>query len=248
MENQEKLYCVYKHTSPSGKSYIGITCQNPPEKRWKNGNGYKKNNPYFWNAIQKYGWDNFEHVILFNNLTRQQACEKEKEMIKIYKSNVSEFGYNLSSGGEGHTGVKLNDKAKQRISEANKGRLVGENNPLYGVRCYGEDNPFYGKTHTEEIKQLLSNIAKDRWNNEEYRLHMSNIHKESSAGENNPRAKITLQYDMEGNFIASWGCAAYAAKELKICAESITRCCRGKSKSAGGFIWRYKDEETNKQN
>ena len=45
MDNVEKTYCVYKHTSPSGKVYIGMTCKDPPEKRWSNGNGYKRNHP-----------------------------------------------------------------------------------------------------------------------------------------------------------------------------------------------------------
>lgn len=63
MENEIKNYCVYKHTSPSNKVYIGITSQEP-ERRWKNGNGYKKN-LYFTKAIKKYGWDNFAHEILW---------------------------------------------------------------------------------------------------------------------------------------------------------------------------------------
>ena len=52
-------YTVYKHTSPNGKVYIGITCK-PTKARWKNGKGYK-NNDYFYNAILKYGWENFSH-------------------------------------------------------------------------------------------------------------------------------------------------------------------------------------------
>ena len=53
MSNEEKLYCVYKHTNKiNGKIYIGKTCANPPEKRWRNdGSGYIKS-PLFWNAIQ----------------------------------------------------------------------------------------------------------------------------------------------------------------------------------------------------
>ena len=47
-------YCVYKHTSPNGMVYIGITRQNPI-KRWMNGKGYSYNT-YFYNAILKYGW------------------------------------------------------------------------------------------------------------------------------------------------------------------------------------------------
>ena len=53
------------HVSPSKKYYIGITSQ-AVNKRWKNGKGYKSS-PYFYNAIQKYGWNNFEHNILFTD-------------------------------------------------------------------------------------------------------------------------------------------------------------------------------------
>ena len=50
-----------------------------PEKRWGvNGRNYKSS-PHFYSAIQKYGWDNFEHNILFTNLTKEEACLKEQE-------------------------------------------------------------------------------------------------------------------------------------------------------------------------
>lgn len=46
-------YCVYLHTSPTNKYYVGITKQNPL-KRWANGRGYCKNK-HFYNAILKCG-------------------------------------------------------------------------------------------------------------------------------------------------------------------------------------------------
>lgn len=98
-----KRYCVYKHTSPKGKVYIGITSQNPI-RRWNSGYGYK-NNTHFWSAIKKYGWDNFKHEILFTNLTKEKACTKEISLIAHYKSNNPDYGYNLSSGGEAGSGV-----------------------------------------------------------------------------------------------------------------------------------------------
>lgn len=59
----------------NNKVYIGITGRNP-EIRWANGNGYKYN-PHFFYSIQKYGWDGFEHIILDDKLTRDEAKEKE---------------------------------------------------------------------------------------------------------------------------------------------------------------------------
>ena len=241
MTNDEKTYCVYKHTSPSSKVYIGITSQKP-EKRWQNGAGYK-NNQYFNRAIQKYGWDNFEHEILFVDLTIEDAAAKEKELINLYKSNNPLFGYNISSGGEGGAeGVTISEKERKRRSEHAK-TYIGSNNPNYGNhKIAGENNPFFGKEHTEQTKQLLSDLAKDRWNDEGYKQHMMDVHQNINIGANNPRAKITLQYDLNGNFIASWEYAKMAADTLKICVSGITQCCRGIRKSAGGFIWRYADE------
>jgi group I intron endonuclease len=248
MSNEERKWCVYKHMSPSGKIYIGITCQEPPEKRWVNGCGYR-NNQYFWRAIQKYGWNNFEHEILFVNLSKEDAANKEKELISFYNSNNSLYGYNLSSGGEGGAeGVIISEEERKRRSEHAK-TYVGENNPNYGNhKLAGENNPFFNKEHSEEMRQLLSDLAKDRWKNEKYKQHMIDVHKNQNVGAENPRAKATLQYDMEENFIKEWECAKIAAIVLGICYSGITQCCSGRRKSAGGFIWRYKEDESDKEN
>lgn len=63
-------YTVYKHTSPNGKVYIGIT-KLSVERRWQEGKNYKTSN-HFNNAIKKYGWDNIKHEILFTGLSRSE--------------------------------------------------------------------------------------------------------------------------------------------------------------------------------
>ena len=87
------------HVSPSKKYYIGITSQ-AVNHRWKNGKGYKTCT-YFYNAILKYGWDNFEHIILeqSENWTQDELNNKEKEYIDLYKANDSTYGYNITDGG-----------------------------------------------------------------------------------------------------------------------------------------------------
>ena len=65
-------YTVYCHINKvNGKTYVGIT-SSAPELRWKNGEGYK-NCRKFYNAILKYGWDNFYHIILRNKLSLSEA-------------------------------------------------------------------------------------------------------------------------------------------------------------------------------
>ena len=91
-------YCVYKHTSPSGKVYIGIT-QQRPENRWQCGLGYRRN-PHFFRAILKYGWDNFTHEVLCTGLDKSAACQMEVALIRAYQSNDKTHGYNITNGGE----------------------------------------------------------------------------------------------------------------------------------------------------
>ena len=108
------MYTVYMHKNKiNGKVYIGITGQKP-NVRWNNGTGYR--GTHFANAINKYGWENFEHIILFSNLTKDEACQKEIELIKEYSSTDCQFGYNLATGGEINCGYHLSEETKEKLS------------------------------------------------------------------------------------------------------------------------------------
>ena len=115
---KDKKFCVYVHIFPNGKKYIGITCKRPND-RWESGNGYKEGSP-MRNAINKYGWDNIEHVILFEGLTQEEACNKEIELIAEYKTNIhkygNKYGYNMTDGGEGTFGHKVSEENKEKKS------------------------------------------------------------------------------------------------------------------------------------
>ena len=78
-ENEIRNYKVYIHTNTiNNKQYVGITFQDVA-RRWRpDGSGYKQNK-YFWNSIQKYGWNNFKHEIIADNLTKQDAEKLEQE-------------------------------------------------------------------------------------------------------------------------------------------------------------------------
>lgn len=113
-------YCVYCHTNKiNGKKYIGIT-KNSPAKRWANGKGYQ--GMVFGKAIDKYGWESFFHEILFTDLTKEEACQKEIELIARYNTCNPKHGYNQSAGGNA-----LTDDARKLLSN----RMKGENNPFY---------------------------------------------------------------------------------------------------------------------
>lgn len=117
---REKLYSVYMHISPSNKCYIGITSQ-PLDIRWNEGKGYKYQK-YFYRAIQKYGWDNFQHICLFTGLSFDDASFIEKDLISKFNSNNPKYGYNLTNGGEGISGYHLTKEQLKRHSEVSKGR------------------------------------------------------------------------------------------------------------------------------
>ena len=111
-------YFIYKHTAPNGMNYIGMTCRSNPRLRWgRNGNKYC-DNKRFYNDIQKYGWDNFSHDILYNNLTKEEAEQKEIELIAYYKSNQQEYGHNIKKGGNA-----MSEDTKQKIGNANRNKV-----------------------------------------------------------------------------------------------------------------------------
>lgn len=98
-ENKEKRkYFVYKHTAPNGKVYIGITCCDDVELRWVGGWGYRKNIS-FYEDIQKYGWDNITHEVLYKNLSPDEARRIEIKLIGDYRSANPQYGYNIDEGG-----------------------------------------------------------------------------------------------------------------------------------------------------
>lgn len=152
-------YIIYLHRNKiNNKVYIGQTSQIPPSKRWgKNGEGYNTSSK-FYNAIQKYGWDNFEHLILFTNLSLEEANQKEEELIALYHSTEDNYGYNIKQGGTNYShSQETKDKIGKANSIAQKGKKWSdEQRKLMSQRMTGTGNPFYGKHHTEESKQKIS--------------------------------------------------------------------------------------------
>lgn len=150
---KEKNYIVYRHTSPSGKVYIGITSKKP-EYRWSNGNGYK-DSPKFYNAIKKYGWNNFKHEILYSGLNEISAKMIEEDLIYYYKSlNIS---YNITDGGDGTKGVIMSEESRLKMSNAKKGKPSNRK----------------GFHLSEETKEKLRQANLGKHHSEETRLKIS---------------------------------------------------------------------------
>ena len=242
-----------------------------PEKRWNNGYGYK--NQIFYRAIEKYGWNNIEHEIMFEKLTKEEAEQKEIELIAYYKSNQKEYGYNVDNGGN----------CVGKISDSQKQKMTGENNPMYGKR--GKSHPFFGRKHTEETREKMRKNHSDFTGknhpkygtklSDETRNKISEHHadfsgcnspmygkkhteeakrkmSESKVGKKLPSFTIehrnrignalkipVAQYSKDGNFIRVYDSAVDIEKELGFNKSCIRDCCRGKQKTAYGYVWKY---------
>lgn len=223
------MFTVYKHTAPNGKIYIGITSQDV-EKRWLNGRGYQHNN-FFDNAIKKYGWDNFIHEILFENLTKEQANSKEIELIAQYHSNDRKYGYNMSIGGEySRLGRKHTEETKAKISQKRKGIKMSEEHKQKQSKRLKGKAPIWCKAYNQTPEAKAKRKATI-----EQTGCMLGIHKGSKSA----KAKAVKMFDLNGNYIQTFGAMSEAQEKTNIDYGSIVKVCRGQRKSAGGFYWQY---------
>ena len=109
-----KKYIIYMHKNKiKGRVYIAQNGWKNENKRWRNETHYE--GTYFRKAIKKYGWDNFDHIILEKDLTLEEANEKEKNYIKQYNACDKTKGYNCLPGGRNPDPKKLKSIKKSKI-------------------------------------------------------------------------------------------------------------------------------------
>lgn len=116
--------CLYKITSPSQKSYIGITLKTV-EGRWAKHKEHalgKRDNGALYSALRKYGPDSFTLEVLVASDDWDSLCRMEREFIQKFQT-LSPNGYNIALGGEGVQG-KRSEADKRKISEAQKKRFA----------------------------------------------------------------------------------------------------------------------------
>lgn len=117
---------VYVHINKiNGKKYIGVTSKDKVEHRWRSGQGYREN-PHFYAAIEKYGWDSFEHVVLFEGLSESHAKQMERHLIASWRTQDRLYGYNMTSGGDGTPGYYPSESTRKKLSEARRKENLSE--------------------------------------------------------------------------------------------------------------------------
>ena len=224
------MYTVYQHKNKiNEKVYIGITSQKP-EQRWGSQGCNYKSSPHFYSAIQKYGWDNFEHNILFTDLTKEQACLKEQELIKEYNSMNREFGYNSTSGGDIFT---MNEETKQKMSQAMIRNQNGLGHPCSEEKKEKISNAQKGRKFTEEHKQKLSEAAKNR--------HVPCSEEKKQILKEKSHKKSVYCEELDKIFESVQECS----RQLGIPATNISKLCNGRGKTLKGYHLRYYNDTIN---
>lgn len=240
MENNKSWY-VYMHTNKiNNKKYIGITGQERYWRRWySNGSGYKTQ--IFGRAINKYGWDNFEHEILDIVDNENDALLLEQYYINKYKSNNSKYGYNISSGGIGtDTGIyNLPSKSVPVYQYNLDGIFIAE----YPSIMEAERQTGINNASICSCCKGMHSYAKDFiWSYEKYDK-IDGIDKKLFRYETTykKQEKPVYQYDLNGIFIASYKSLSHASKVTGINFKYISACCLGSNgrKSAKGYMWFY---------
>ncbi len=145
---------MYVHINKTnGKRYVGITSKPRVEQRWSNGNGYCES-PHFASAIEKYGWDGFDHVVLFYGLDEKHAKRMEEYYIEVWRTQDNRFGYNMTSGGDGTPGYHPSEETRKKLSVAR--RKENLSSETLARRSLGLKGRKFTESHKEKIGKANS--------------------------------------------------------------------------------------------
>lgn len=247
-------YKVYMHRNKINKKvYIGITKQKC-EERWKHdGLGYQKQEKFF-RAILKYGWDNFEHIILFEGLTAEEASKKECELITLYDSYNN--GYNANLGGsvtnhslatlekmrQSMTGKKHTQETKNKISVAKDKDKVSvlciETHKIYSSIADASAETGTDKSSIIKCcKGIMLSAGGLTWRYADLDRYI--LYKEATETRVNKSKKAVVC--IETNTI--YETVRAAAQATGADESGIVKVCKGKQKTAGKYHWKYVNEK-----
>jgi group I intron endonuclease len=208
-------YIYMLRNKVNGKIYIGQTIR-PIHKRLKeHETGTTDRCRAIYNAIQKYGWDNFEKDYYE---CPDEDLNFDEEILMREMGTLAPGGYNLREGG-GSRG-KHSEESKQKYREARLGKKHSdEHKRKISEAQAGEKNHMWGKPHTEESIRKIS---------------------KATTGGKNHNSKRVYQYDLDGTFINSFESCGEAERIFRgKDGTNISSCARGKYNTAYGFKWSY---------
>jgi group I intron endonuclease len=233
----EDNYYVYIHINKiNDKKYVGIT-KTSLEKRWgKNGSGYTRNHKSaFGRAIEKYGWNNFEHRIFTSNVNKECACRLETILIETLRTRDKRYGYNIQLGGQlGNAGVSFTEESKAKMREAKKGKkLTNEHKQRISISCKGHKPAVF--TEVSKAKLRLANTGKTL--SEETRMKISKALTGVAKSEDARQKMKDNHANKHGVFCPQLNEYFNTMKDVYekygIPHSNIEQCLSGKRKSAG---------------
>lgn len=187
-------WIIYKHTLITdgpykGWSYIGQTCQTNLQRRWHNGKGYLRNqrDAAFGRAILKFGWENFEHEILEQDIdSKELADERERFWIFYFHTFIGDpecKGFNSTKGGGGwgtFGKIKIYQFSTEEFMTINSSDLSDY------------EKLGWEKWYTPERKRLLRHLYYEAHKEHESEMNRRNARKKRLAAAPKPEPQIKV--------------------------------------------------------
>jgi group I intron endonuclease len=183
-----------------------------------------------------------EEIEVIKKDTKEELIEELNER-EIHYISTLKPAYNAAPGGLGHTGVPWTEERRARFKE----KMSGPNNPNFGKPCSEEtkqklSESLKGRIISEATRAKTSQTMKGLLKTEETRQKMSEAQKghKMPKGKDSKKAVAIDQFDLEGNFLKTFGSIADAASELGCQRSGICFALKGRIKTSAGYIWKYK--------
>lgn len=222
-------FCIYVHTNKTnGKKYIGQTSN--IKNRWCP--SHYEGCTAFYRAIQKYGWNNFTHQILIDNLTKEDADILQEAFIKKYRTREREFGYNIAMGGSDVCTMAKGDNPKA------KKVICLETQEVFDCGVNAAQKYNISKANIYDCcKGKQKTAAGLHWSWYEEGKDYSKLIQDLKPTK---RFKTSVVQIETGRVFQSATAAGIAlGVNPKNPGGNITSCCRGKLRSAYGYHWKY---------
>lgn len=197
----------------------------------------KHHSPILQNSYNKHGENNFIFEMLEEVLEKENLVIREQWWIDYLNPR-----YNISRIAGSPLGVKHTEQAKLNMSKAHLGiKPTKEALVKRSLKQGGENHWTYGKERTQDTKDKISNVLKERYELGYEHPFKGHNHKEDTKDKISKKLMIPIeQYSLDGVLIKEWLGATEAAKELGFHASNITSCCKGNTKTSNNFFWKYK--------
>ena len=224
LKEYDHKFVVYLLVFPNEKIYCGYSSN--IKRRWQG--AYEYRTQLVYKAIEKYGWKNIKKYIYFSSDNKEEALQKEKEVISELDLLNPKNGYNNVEGGNDppHGLQYVSEEGYKRMQENGK-RLAQEvwSNP-------------------EKAAYVIQRMREET---HKKRMEMTPEQRKKSFGEHNignkaPNAKKIYQIDKDTDaIIAEYESSRFAAKALgnENYSSNIRLVACGKRKTAYGYKWRW---------